>query len=698
MGTKPHVIKIVRSGRVESIRVDSMQVALRLRTELELIRQCGLGADDAVCKAIASLADGTGDDDARDLHHVLQDAAHPIIEDSISRIDRQWPAIRAELPYEVINEESARFRGDIADRIRAAEQPGLAALAAAYEKRSSALAAEATAPGPPRSQETHQQGDAAEAATSEQEDTTMTDPNSDTNPVDFEALAQNVDNAIDASAKAAADDVEAALQAAVDAADQLELGDCNADVEAILNNAMTPVETTSGPAPTPGPPPATAQNATPTSAPQPTDPAPAAESPPLDEPMPSQEELDAAVAEADKLDVGDVNADIDEVIADTLANVEQLATDEPAAETDGVDGLTPAADRPAPTPEIMGVADAADEVESTLADVEAGVEKLAQEVDAPPAGQASTGAPPATTTPTPSEVHPHNTAVETAVAGVEATVNAVAEQVGAVKPPAAPADADDVVAAVAQADAVWPDASDADDLNDATAAEELVASLFQRGDAPPNANDADTPSQPPSMREMPAPFEPQPPEAQEALAPAPPETPTPEPQAAIEPEPTPAPAEMWSAPATQAFDTGVPNSDSPTATRPLAGADQIQNGIRALAQFLTGEVQQLWNAAHQAMAEAQTFRNVAERNHIEIQQMHADIRAMRQEIADAREQAQTHRQEACNLRDDIHKALERVRLCACDAANAADQAQSEARNAALHARQARDGNAPGPKP
>ncbi|UCG17419.1 MAG: hypothetical protein JSV19_05195 [Phycisphaerales bacterium] len=129
---------------------------------------------------------------------------------------------------------------------------------------------------------------------------------------------------------------------------------------------------------------------------------------------------------------------------------------------------------------------------------------------------------------------------------------------------------------------------------------------------------------------------------------------------------------------------------------PPTGVDEIETGIRHFAQLLTGEVEQLWVGARQALSDAHLFRDELKQICDDARRMFVDIQATRAEMVEIREQARIDRQEARNLRDDMQKTLERIRALASEAANASDQAQSEARAAATHADRAREGKPPDP--
>jgi hypothetical protein len=136
MSTFPLAFQVVRRGATETVRVDSPAELLRLRTELELIRQCGRGADDAVRNALRAAETATPRDDREELLEILHEATSPLVADAIGQIDRDFPDVRREVASEVIASEAAAFREDVAAAVREAALPGADALADAYMQRS----------------------------------------------------------------------------------------------------------------------------------------------------------------------------------------------------------------------------------------------------------------------------------------------------------------------------------------------------------------------------------------------------------------------------------------------------------------------------------------------------------------------------------------------------------------------------------
>jgi hypothetical protein len=741
MSTFPLAFKIVRNGGVEEVRVDDRPELVRLRTELELIRQCGRGADRPVVDALQAIAAETGNGDVRELLTILQDAMNPLVESAIARIDRESPGVCREMSEPVIGSEAGKFRNDVATCIRESARPDAAAMADAYLRRSQVApqdlelptdAGVAPAAGP----------EPANRLTPQEERNTMSTNASDSQPSDLEAVGKDIDDAIGSSARAAADDnVEAVLKAAVEEADKLKVNDTNDEVDQFLDDALAELDgmeeknTDSG-----------------ASVPSPTVPVDA-----------NEEAVDvdafiAAVEEADQLDVTDTNEEVAELLSEALQQADPGGPDpkQPDVNLDALAAAVEQADQQVvhdANDEIQGVLNHALEEASALqapADVDgenapvdieafaAAIEEadqqpvgdlnedidhfLAQaleEVDAviPPEPEAlpvtgpeqleqiARGEP----RPQPAQCTDVAETVEAAIDEVESHLDEVAAQVQAgasdailaaaptagvdLEAEAVPEDAligvEEGVAALAN-DLGTPPATD-ESAPPPVATDAAPASPAKTPEAPPPDAGAvsqvpmhDTPAAPPVVPES-------------AHAPASPDAagrPPAETAGPAGPAPPPRVAECAAPASSLPFAALAAAEELSTKTVPAAAVDDIERGVGQLARFLSGEVLQLWTQAKQAMHEAQAFRNESQRIHAEAGQMLKEVRAMQQEVARAREQTQSHRQDAHNLRDDIRKTLERVRQCADDAANAADEAQTEARNAAAFAQQAR----PSPPP
>ncbi|MBN1514718.1 MAG: hypothetical protein JXB13_22080 [Phycisphaerae bacterium] len=746
MSTFPLTFKIVRNGGVEEVRVDDRPELVRLRTELELIRQYGRGADRSVVDALQAIAARSGDD-VRELLTILQDAMNPLVEAGITRIDREFPGVRREMSEPVIASEAAKFRSDVAACIRRSARPDAAALADAYLRRSQLELQDIELPAETGVAAAGPVIGSASGPTPQQERNTMSTNASNSQNGDLEALGKDIDAAVDSSARAAADDnVEAVLKAAVEAADQLEVNDTNDEVDQFLDDALAQLDGIEDKTEDPGPsaPAATAPVKTNDEAvdvdafiaaveeadqlevsdsnqevaellsealqqadqgsPAVQDDLKAADldaltaaveqadrlvvgdandeiqsvlsdalketsthEPPADaaaeDAQVDLEAFAAAVEEADKQEIGDSNEDIDNFLAQALEQVDAVATPEPeASPVSGPEQLEQIA-RGEPRPQPSQCTDVAQTVEAAIDEVESHLEQVASQVDV--------GADEVTTTavPTASVDLESGAAADDVLADVEEGVTALANAVGQPPAPEGPAlpQAAEAVAPTSPAPSPQTPSPDAGK----TAAAPPVAAV-ESAVVPENIQ---PPTQPAAAAKPPV-------ETGKSREPAP------KPQTAESPAKAQDAVSAASAPENAVAEETVTNA------LPAAAVDDIERGVGRLAHFLSGEVLQLWTEAKRAMQEAQAFRDESQRVHAEAGRMLKEVQAMQQEVAAAREQTQGDRQEAQNLRDDIRKTLERVRQCAGEAANAADAAQAEARNAAAFAQQARPSQTP----
>ena len=118
---------------------------VRLRTELELLRQCGFGADDAFADALRAKTRAC--EDLYELGAILRDACHPEVAASIERIDAEFPHVRQLVAQDVVAGEAAQIRRDLAEQVRSSDVANAAALADGYE-------ATAIEPAQPAAEET----------------------------------------------------------------------------------------------------------------------------------------------------------------------------------------------------------------------------------------------------------------------------------------------------------------------------------------------------------------------------------------------------------------------------------------------------------------------------------------------------------------------------------------------------------------
>lgn len=130
----PGRLTLVRAGREESIAVPDHATLMAARTELELLRRFGTATGEAVMAALAARRDALraasdrGDDqrirDVEDMHAILEDARHPANREARRMIDQAFPELKQELNMDAINDESSRFRQDLADEVQASGAPG----------------------------------------------------------------------------------------------------------------------------------------------------------------------------------------------------------------------------------------------------------------------------------------------------------------------------------------------------------------------------------------------------------------------------------------------------------------------------------------------------------------------------------------------------------------------------------------------
>ena len=116
---------------------------VRLRTELELLRQCGYGAGDAFVTAVRAKTQAY--EDLLELNAILRDARDPVVADSIARIDAEAPHIRVLVEHEVVQGQAAKIRHDLAEHVRNSDAADAATLADTYEAATPQLRQDSTA-------------------------------------------------------------------------------------------------------------------------------------------------------------------------------------------------------------------------------------------------------------------------------------------------------------------------------------------------------------------------------------------------------------------------------------------------------------------------------------------------------------------------------------------------------------------------
>ena len=101
MAGLPTTFEITRAGTVETVPVPDQTTLLALRTELELVRRFGAGADRRVLEAIdarldhvrsgVTARDGIGVEDIEDMRKILTDAPAATNAAAIARVDQDHP-------------------------------------------------------------------------------------------------------------------------------------------------------------------------------------------------------------------------------------------------------------------------------------------------------------------------------------------------------------------------------------------------------------------------------------------------------------------------------------------------------------------------------------------------------------------------------------------------------------------------------
>lgn len=142
----PTSYTIVRQGRPHAVQVNSLEELIDLRSELEIVRRFGAGANlellRALDRCIAQLGDDRPDDASEpatriegleDMRAILCDALSPVNGETTARIDREWPRAKAGVNMASIDKDSAEFRQDLAKQLEAGGED-VDALLAAFEE------------------------------------------------------------------------------------------------------------------------------------------------------------------------------------------------------------------------------------------------------------------------------------------------------------------------------------------------------------------------------------------------------------------------------------------------------------------------------------------------------------------------------------------------------------------------------------
>lgn len=127
----PQEIRIPRRGQVQTVAPQDETELVRLRTELELLRQCGHGANDAFASALQAKAKAY--ENLCELNAILHDARDSAVAASIDQIDTEAPHIPALIKQDVVQDEAAQIRADLAEQVRTSDADNAAALADEYE-------------------------------------------------------------------------------------------------------------------------------------------------------------------------------------------------------------------------------------------------------------------------------------------------------------------------------------------------------------------------------------------------------------------------------------------------------------------------------------------------------------------------------------------------------------------------------------
>ncbi len=108
----PVTYTVARHGKVVAIKVRNRRLLRKLRTELELLRQVRHRTRLHERTPSQESRNLFSDTDRRELQQIVRDATHPIVEQVIASIDRDFAGIREEIMMSVVNEEAETIARD----------------------------------------------------------------------------------------------------------------------------------------------------------------------------------------------------------------------------------------------------------------------------------------------------------------------------------------------------------------------------------------------------------------------------------------------------------------------------------------------------------------------------------------------------------------------------------------------------------
>ncbi len=132
-------------------------------------------------------------------------------------------------------------------------------------------------------------------------------------------------------------------------------------------------------------------------------------------------------------------------------------------------------------------------------------------------------------------------------------------------------------------------------------------------------------------------------------------------------------------PETQASDEM--NTSEYTPERAERAVEEIEQGIRKLANLLSTQVNDQWSRAGEAFSEIMQQRDDLETTCSKLQTISTDLEQIKEDASKARDETVTARDEARQFREDAKRAKERADKSAEAAERSADEASDEAKNA-----------------
>lgn len=120
----PVTYSVPRHGKVVAVKVRNRRLLRKLRTELELLRQVRHRTRLHQRARPQETQNLFSETDHRELQQIVRDATHPIVEQVIASIDRDFIGIREEIMMSVVNEEAETIARDALEA-GAVDSPGV---------------------------------------------------------------------------------------------------------------------------------------------------------------------------------------------------------------------------------------------------------------------------------------------------------------------------------------------------------------------------------------------------------------------------------------------------------------------------------------------------------------------------------------------------------------------------------------------